>query len=89
MTEQDFNPVESGQAIARLLEDRHIQQIFEERTRLYFESWQAASTLAAREEIWAQAKALTDLIATFQAVVDAGVIATHNATASVKAKTGI
>jgi hypothetical protein len=68
-----YDPVIAGQHVERFMNDEVIQQVFRERKLLYFEQWLAAPDAAAREQIYAEARAFSALGTALQAVVNAGV----------------
>jgi hypothetical protein len=67
-----YDPVIAGQHVERFLNDEVLQQVFRERKLLYFQQWLDAPDTAAREQIYAEAKAFASLGSALQAVVNAG-----------------
>lgn len=68
----------NGEAIRRVMAEPVVQQLFVELEQRYFRLWQASTDVEERERIHAKASALSDLGTAFQAVMDAGTIATRD-----------
>ena len=66
-----------GQAVARLMGDPSVRQVFAGLDAQYYAQWKASTSVEARERIHAKASALSDLENELQAVIDAGAIATR------------
>lgn len=75
---EDFELMQAnGEAIRRLMAEPVVKQLFEELVMRYFKRWLASTSVEERELIHADARALSALSTEFQAVIDAGTIATR------------
>jgi hypothetical protein len=68
---------QNGEAVRRVISDPIVTSLFSELEQRYFRLWQASQDVNERELIFAKASALSDLGTAFQAVIDAGTLATH------------
>lgn len=67
----------NGQEVQKFLHNPVIVSVFDELDRMYYDKWRAAATPEAREELWAQARALDVLVESLTAVVQAGELVNH------------
>lgn len=67
----------NGEAIRRFLNDDTVKRILAGLQIDYFEDWKTADASDKRDEIRARARALDDLIAALERVVESGKLATH------------
>lgn len=69
--------VQNGEAIARFLRDDTVKRVLAGQQIDYFEEWKTAETAEKREEIRVTARALDNLVAAFERVVESGKRATY------------
>ena len=68
---------QNGVAVARVMNEPVVKVLFAELEQRYFRLWMSSQSVEERELIYAKASALSDLGTAFQAVIDAGTLATH------------
>lgn len=64
--------INRGDQIATFLKNEHVQHVFREFDRAYYEAWKNAKNPAEREELFAKARALDELALGLQRTVEAG-----------------